>query len=258
MKTRKGIYFESIGSGEPIVLISGLSADHFFWSAVVEYLKQYFTVITIDNRGIGQSDIFEPECTTQLMATDVIGVLDHLNIKNAYVVGHSLGGCIAQMLAILHPERVNKLILCSTYAKLNHVRRLSIENMLNLMKSNVPHELIIKTAMASLFSNQFLSDLKNQELFIKNALTIPFEIARKIYFYQANALLKHDSSTRLDQIKSATLVMCGEEDILAPMQNSCYLAEKINAKLISINGAAHMFPMESPKNFSDYILNFIL
>lgn len=259
MITKSGIYFESVGEGDPLVLISGLNADRSFWVYTVDYFKRHFNVITIDNRGVGESNIFAPECTTKLMAEDVVDVLDCLKIETANIVGHSLGGCVAQMFAIHYSERIRKLVLCSTHAKLNDLRKLLIENNLAFMRNNIPRELIIKNAMVWLFSDRFLANPKNRENFANNALRIPLETARKSYFYQANALLQHDSSSVIDQIKCPTLIICGEEDMIAPIKNSYYLAQKIHsAGMISIADAAHMLPIENSKQFFDYVVNFLL
>ncbi len=251
-------YYEITGEGEPLLLISGLNADRFFWTSTIPYLKKNFSVITYDNRGMGKNKLFEPECTTELMANDLINLLDHLKIKKTHIVGHSLGGCIAQQIAIHHPDRVNKLVLCSSQAKLLSLRKFSIKTNIELMKSDVPPEIIIKNMMSWLFGHTFLDDPKKQTLFIRQALMKPFEESRYSYLYQVNALLNHDTSNQLNKITCPTLAICGEEDILSPPTNSQYLADNISAaKLFIFENAGHMLPVEDPEGFSRCIIEFL-
>jgi pimeloyl-ACP methyl ester carboxylesterase len=102
------------GRGSPLVLIQGVGVGRWGWEPVAARLARRFQVITIDNRGIGASDTAPEHYSTQMMADDVLAVLDHAGIQQATVVGTSLGGMIAQELAFAHPERVDKLVLVAT------------------------------------------------------------------------------------------------------------------------------------------------
>ncbi|HVN17023.1 MAG TPA: alpha/beta hydrolase, partial [Anaerolineales bacterium] len=109
-----GLYYEIHGSGRPLVLISGLGYSLWQWHRMVPLLAKHFQVITFDNRGVGQSDKPAGPYSAQMLAADVVGLLDALHIEKAIIAGHSMGGFIAQALALGFPERVEKLILCST------------------------------------------------------------------------------------------------------------------------------------------------
>jgi pimeloyl-ACP methyl ester carboxylesterase len=102
------------GRGSPVVLIQGVGAGRWGWEPVADRLARRFQVITIDNRGIGASDTPPGNYSTRMMADDVLAVLDHAGIQRASLVGTSLGGMIAQELALAHPERVDKLVLVAT------------------------------------------------------------------------------------------------------------------------------------------------
>ena len=102
------------GRGSPLVLIQGVGVGRWGWEPVADRLARRFQVITIDNRGIGASDIPPGHYSTRAMANDVLAVLDHAGIQRASLVGTSLGGMIAQELALAHPERVDKLVLVAT------------------------------------------------------------------------------------------------------------------------------------------------
>ena len=110
------INYKVEGQGEPLVMLMGLSAALGAWSSQVPLLKKYYRVIRLDNRGAGKSDKPAGPYTTKMMADDTVGLMDHLGIEKANFMGVSMGGMIAQEIAINYPQRVNKLILASTYA----------------------------------------------------------------------------------------------------------------------------------------------
>ena len=102
------------GHGSSLVLIQGVGVGRWGWEPVADRLARRFQVITIDNRGIGASDAPPGHYSTRMMADDVLAVLDDAGVHRASVVGTSLGGMIAQELALAHPERVDKLVLVAT------------------------------------------------------------------------------------------------------------------------------------------------
>src|SRR5690606_15659298 len=116
------LYYEIHGSGKPLILIAGLGYSHWQWHKMIPLLAEHFQVITFDNRGVGQSEKPAGPYTAQMLAQDTIGLLDELNLEKAVIAGHSMGGFIAQSIALDFPQRVEKLILCSTnFGGPNHV-----------------------------------------------------------------------------------------------------------------------------------------
>src|SRR5829696_3744794 len=108
------IAYDVRGHGRPLVLVQGVGIGRWGWEPVADRLARRFQVITIDNRGIGASDTPPGHYSTRAMANDVLAVLDHAGIQQANVLGTSLGGMIAQELALAHPERVDRLVLVAT------------------------------------------------------------------------------------------------------------------------------------------------
>src|SRR5271156_6294074 len=153
------VYYKITGEGTPLVLIAGLGADHLTWEPLIKHLNGRFQIILFDNRGIGKSSIPDDgECSIEKMANDVLMLLKHLDIKNAHIAGHSLGGYIAQEFASKNPEITKKLVLISSKTKSQPVQKLYIQNTQDMMKQNVSRELIIKNSFSWLFSNTYLSN----------------------------------------------------------------------------------------------------
>jgi 3-oxoadipate enol-lactonase len=169
-----------------------------------------------------------------------------------------MGVYIAQKISILHPERVNKLVLCSTGAKLAAIGRLSFMTTREMLEANVPYELIIKNSLVRLYSNNFLSDPERVNNLIKLALAKPVEEARKTYFYQTEALFQHDTRDQLDKITQECLVIAGENDRTILAKSSRYLAEHIvNSKFIAVPNMGHMLPIEKPEVFCELVEAFL-
>jgi pimeloyl-ACP methyl ester carboxylesterase len=108
------IAYDVRGRGAPLVLIQGVGIGRWGWEPVADRLARRFQVVTIDNRGIGDSDAPRGRASTRTLAEDVVAVLDHAGIPKAGILGTSLGGMVAQELALAHPERVDRLVLVAT------------------------------------------------------------------------------------------------------------------------------------------------
>ena len=108
------IAWESKGAGEPVLLIHGLGYARWGWEPVAEPLAQRFRLLLFDNRGIGESEIPPGPYTARAMAEDAVSVLDEAGVDSAHVVGTSLGGMVAQELALGWPDRVDRLVLACT------------------------------------------------------------------------------------------------------------------------------------------------
>ena len=108
------IYYEDYGQGPPLIMILGLGQDITTWNFQISELSKHLKLIVFDNRDSGKSSRSSQNYTTQIMAQDILGLMDHLEIDRTHLLGTSLGGMIAQQVALMAPERVNSLILAST------------------------------------------------------------------------------------------------------------------------------------------------
>jgi 3-oxoadipate enol-lactonase len=245
------IYYEVHGNGEPLVLIQGFAGGTQAWGLQVRAFKKYYRVITFDNRGAGRTGPSKEPPTIELMAADVIALMDHLGINKSHILGLSMGGMIAQEIAISYPKRVNKLILCSTFAtrdlpgadaqpQTTDIRDMDFDALMERMISasyNVPF-----------YRALFLLLMKiNKKAIDSNGI-----------FDQAQALSSHSTLDLLHLIKSPTLVMTGTGDRLVPPLHSDILASRIpGANLVKVPGGSHAFFFEKSRIFNREVLAFL-
>lgn len=251
------------GAGHPLLLITGVGYGKWFWNKVVPGLARHFQVITFDNRGAGESDKPEGPYTVPMMAADTAGLLDALEIKGAYVMGHSLGGFIAQELVVTRPDLVGKLILASTNYGGMKVIPITPEAVKVLTdRSGDPVELVrrgIAIACAPGFAEKKMSVAK--ELF-EYRFTNPVPPAQYAAQVAAGAGMSALTDDMVDQRMSAirvpTLILFGEFDMVVSPGNASLMAEKIaGAKVNVLPGVGHMFPVEDPAATVDAIVRFL-
>lgn len=245
--------------GPPLLLISGLGCDSQDWPETVPALADHFKVITFDNRATGRSYIPAKPFTILDMADDVIKLLDSLDIPAAHIIGHSMGGYIAQQIAIDYPEYVNKLIIESS-APISSVRNnLLFRNFFNWRKEGMNLESWLEAWLFWLFTpkcfenNEFISN------YMKAALKYPYPQSTAGFNYQIEAISTFDVRTKLDKIKAETLIIEGKEDILILPSEAQTLTEGIaRSSLLLIENAAHRVHTENIKAFNQSVLDFLL
>ena len=254
------LYYEIHGEGFPLLMIPGLSENVYWWDApLIEELARSFKVIVFDNRDVGRSDKTEGEFTCKMLADDTLGLMDALNIEKAHFLGHSMGGFIAQELGLNYPERVGKLILCSSGcggSKAPLVNPKTVRLIMKLSQREHTRKLV-EQGVPHMFSEDFIKanpDYINKK--IDDILTIPTE--PDAFKRQVTSNMRFNSYRRLKNIKVPTLILHGKKDLLMPPENAELLAEKIlGAKLIYFENAAHMTFMEEPARFIEHVLDFL-
>ena len=244
------INYKAEGEGEALVLIAGISQDLRSLDAAAAAFKKHFKVIRLDNRGTGKSDGPSGACSIRTMAEDVICLMDHLDVEKASVLGYSMGGLIAQEIAINYPHRVNKLLLCATFSCQDEDSGMTPE----LAKvAALPWAQSIRGFMGLLFNSPVRRLLFTilSKLVDKKAFRATFEL-------QAAAIANHNARDRLGLIKAPTLVVVGTNDRLIRTSSSEVLAREIpGAKLVKITNGSHMLFAESGRSMSDEVLHFL-
>lgn len=255
------IYYEISGTGEPLLLISGLGYCLWQWHKMIPLLAEHFQVIAFDNRGAGQTDKPDGPYTVQMLGADTAGLLDALGLDGVTVMGHSMGGFVAQELTLTRPDLVGRLVLASTnFGGPNHIP-ITQEAMTVIMdRSGDPLE-IIRRGIAVACAPGFMAAQPDvvQEL-IDYRLTNPVPPAA----YQAQTavglgLLSAEAAfeQRLQDVTVPVLILFGEHDKVVPPGNADLLARALpNSSVTILPGAGHMFPVEVPEAATAAILEW--
>lgn len=254
------IYYESHGAENPLIMIMGLGGNSCWWGdALIDEISKVSRAIIFDNRGTGRSEDPDEEFTVKTLADDVAGLMDALNIQKANILGISLGGMIAQEFVLHYPQKVGKLILCSTNCGVVKSIPPSAEVIGALIKPREgrPEEEIIKDTIPFLFSDDFVrKNPDSVDAMIKNVLKYP--TSPKTFQRQLNALMTFDSYEGLSSVTSETLVMHGKKDILVPPQNGEIIAGRIpGAKIELFDDSAHALFSQEPAPVVNALINFL-
>lgn len=249
------IAWEDHGVGTPLLLIHGLGYGRWGWQPVVDPLAESHRIVLFDNRGIGASDVPPGPYTVQAMAADAISVLDAAGIDRAGVVGTSLGGMVAQQLAVDAPSRVERLVLACTTP--GGERAVPFPE---------PTVRLLEEAPA-------LDPAVALRRFVENALApdAPSALVERIYALrlanppdpagwqaQAAAAAAFDGYDRLGEISAPTLVLHGEADRVVDVGNATILADRIpDARVELFGGCGHLFFWEQPLRFAAAVGEFL-
>jgi pimeloyl-ACP methyl ester carboxylesterase len=250
-------YYEEAGSGEPLVLVMGLGGDLQAWRFQVLELSKHFRVITYDNRGSGRTSAPDRPYTIAGMAEDLNGLLDVLKIEKAHILGYSMGGYIAQEFALAHPNRVNKLILLATAPDIDGYGRAVVESWIDVRRSNMSREQVIRNTAPWLYSADLLDDSDRFEQAIRNSLTNRWPQEDHAFIRQAQAVLAWDPGDRASGVKAETLIVAGEEDILVPARNAERLVKLIPASTLKILPGGHVGCIEHPIEYNAAFLEHL-
>lgn len=253
------LHYEVFGrkDGEPVLLIQGLGADKNGWNLQRMALARHYRTIALDNRGAGRSDKPFGSYSLEQMAEDAMTVLDAAGYDSAHVMGASMGGAIAQIVALEHPHRVRSLVLACTACR-NHPwrRELLAEWATVANERGMGH--LSRHAARWLIGPRSLRRISPVLGWLGPLASLR---ASHSFVAQVRAILDGDEDERVDQLANLavpTLVIVGNQDILTPRGDSEELAERIpGAELVVISGAAHGFMVEHWSTFNRVMLDFL-
>lgn len=245
------IHYHRSGEGEPVLLIQGLGGDLHNWKNALPPLQEKHRVIAFDNRGVGLTEAPASGFTMETMADDAAGLLEALDIPRAHVVGWSMGGNVAQELALRHPDRVATLVLMSTYARAPARSRFALDTMIRSLREGG------STSTAMMMMRAWCS---TEAAFVDETVTRVPVVSKgpngvEGFAHQKKALDGFDSRKRLKGLHVPTLVIHGNEDIMVPPNFATELVESIaGARLHWIKEAGHFLP---PKGWVEPVLEFL-
>lgn len=255
------LYYEVHGAGTPLLLISGLGYPAWEWHRMVPYLSQHFQVISFDNRGVGLTDAPAGPYTAGMLAADTAGLLDALGVQKAVVIGHSMGGFIAQAMALEFPEKVDKLVLCSTNFGGPHHVPITQEAMIVLSDitsdpvTRFKNGLVVSTApgFAEKHPEIIQSWLEWRMANPVNVAGYQAQVGIGLALYPEAAAFEN----KLPGITVPTLILFGAHDKVVPPANADLLAKKIpDSQAVILPDAGHFFPMEVPEEAARVIIDF--
>jgi pimeloyl-ACP methyl ester carboxylesterase len=252
------MYFVEAGGGDPLVLVMGLGADHLAWGFQFQVFAERYRVIAFDNRGAGQSDAPDRPYTTRMMADDTVGLMAALGIERAHVLGVSLGGMIAQEIALNHPSRVRSLQLHCTLGRPDNYLRAQIANG-RVQRRKLTREEAMRAGYVWLFTTATYDERPEfVEMILQNALANPYPMSLTGFERQCDAVDTHDALDRVAAIACPTLISVGDQDILVPPRFSRALADRIpGAEFRTIEGVGHGYFWERPDLFNQMCLDFL-
>jgi pimeloyl-ACP methyl ester carboxylesterase len=250
--------YEARGGGDPVLLVHGLAYDRFGWGAFADLLARDFTVVLFDNRGVGESDVPAGPYTVEAMAADALSVLDAAGVGRAHVVGASLGGMIAQRVALEHPERVEKLVLACTMA--GGVESFPLPQRtqeLFALYPTLPREEMLLRMVKNSMADAVVATRPDlvEEIYRYRLAHAP---SIEAWAAQATAGAAHDALARLGELSMPSLVVTGDADNVVDPRNSQLLADRIpNARLEVVPGGGHLFFWEQPERVAGLVRGFL-
>jgi 3-oxoadipate enol-lactonase len=249
------IYWDEQGSGEPLLLIMGLSYPSYMWHRSRPILAKRFRTIALDNRGVGQSDAPPGIYSIALMASDAAAVLRAAGIESAHVFGVSMGGMIAQEFALQYPNRVRSLILGCTAAGGPHAVQAEPEVLQAILRRDVPPEESKEAIIPFIYDAATPRERIDEDM----AIRMKWYPTPQGYMGQLQGIFGWEAYSRIAQITAPTLVIHGETDRLVPAANARLIAAKIpGAQLVLIPKASHIFETDQPAAAQNAVLEFLI
>jgi len=255
------LYCERRGAGEPLLLIQGLGANGLHWGEpFLRELERGAELVVFDNRGAGRSAPLgrNEDLTTASMAADALGLLDTLELDSAHVLGISMGGMIAQELALAAPDRVRSLALGCTSCG-GTQSRTTDESVIRALTAAVlsrDHERMLRTGFGFVVSARFAADPANYAAFVVAARHHPADIP--LLMAQQAAVVSHDAYARLRGLRAATVVVHGTADqLLAPINGDLVASLIPGARLELLEGVGHLFFWEQPQRAAQIVLEHL-
>jgi aminoacrylate hydrolase len=250
------VSYEITGQGPPVVLVSGLAGVASYWEPNIAELARHYTVLRYDHRGTGASTRSEQAYSIEMLADDLLGLMNVLGLEKASLVGHSTGGAIGQVIASKSPERIDKLVLYATWATLCPQMKMCMDLRQTVLRAEGAAA-FHRASPLFLYPPKYVCEAWDQiardlETNVSNSTTPTILDAR------IDAVTRFDGRPYLDSIVAPTLVLVAEDDILTPKLVSEELHEAIGgAELRVFSYGAHAVSYCEPEAFNAAVIPFL-
>ena len=251
------LYYEVQGEGEPLLCVAGLTCDTLVWIPQVQAFAAAHRTVIFDNRDAGQSSMADGEYEIADMARDALALADHLELDTFHLLGVSMGGAIAQEIALQAPDRIRSLTLAVTFpAGSAYARRLA--EVWSARLKEISYEQHVDELMLLNHSESFYDHPEMVEFIRTAMLNNPHPQPPEAFARQIAACGRHEARDQLGSLTMPTHVIGGEHDILVPVWKSREIAELVpGSKLTILPGAPHGLSIERAEEFNALVLDFI-
>ncbi|MGE5128975.1 MAG: alpha/beta fold hydrolase [Sphingomonadaceae bacterium] len=243
------IHYVEQGRGFPLLLIHGLAGDHTAWTPQIDAWKNRFRVIAPDNRGAGRSSQVDEPVSTADLARDMLALLDRLGVERAHVVGRSMGGAVAQHMALLAPQRVQSLTMCASFARLDPLGRRVLANMREVLEWTRSWPAHARHSVQYFVSPDFFNANPERVAAIEKLIGGETRL-QACYVRQNHACQEHDTLERLAEIRCPALILAGGRDPICSPTATRWMSERLRgAETVMFENSSHFFLMEEPERF---------
>lgn len=251
--------YDVTGSGEPVLMINGIGADRSAWGMQIPDISRHYTTITFDNRDVGATR-HSREATAYPMrqfAEDAAGLLDHLEIHSAHIVGASMGGAIAQEFAIAYPKRTRTVTIICSWPKTDPWMHELMSRWDEIFRQQ-GHLAWSRNSWLWVFTHRFYQQPENLRGLVAATESAANPQSLDAYLRQSAAFKGHDALDRLHQIASPAHIICGEEDIYTPLRYSIEMANAIPGSTLSVMpDVGHGMFWEATEEFNRLVIGFL-
>jgi pimeloyl-ACP methyl ester carboxylesterase len=252
------LFYAEKGQGEPLVFLNGLSGDHLYWMGQLRAFGKHFRCLAPDNRDVGQTRGPGSPYTTADMAADVAGLLERLGLPPAHVVGLSLGGMVAQELALAAPERVKSLVLVDSLGRADEwfCGTLGAFELIRRQVASTPA--FFEAILPWWVGWRFFEESERVTWLRWLLRQTPYPQPLDGFLRQLEATRRHDALGRLARVRCPALILVGADDAVCPPRYSERLREALpQAKLVVVPGVGHALPFEDPRAFTALLAEFL-
>jgi aminoacrylate hydrolase len=259
IKLRDGaeLYYEKQGSGPPLFLVPGLGGDGRFWGDNVAALARQFTVVVHDHRGTARSTLSKITYSVPQMADDALQLIDALGYPKVHWCGHSTGGAMGQVLAIDHSDRIDRLVLSSTWARTDAFFCRLFEVRALLLKELGPVAYLKASALAlnmPSWVRDHDADLAAAEAKAHETIPVP-----EIVLSRIAAIVAHDRRDQLQKVRAPTLAICARDDTVTPLYFTEELVRLVpGARAYVLADGGHAYPNVHGAEFRRVMTAFLL